>query len=298
MPDLEEVNEIVETHHEPGTPELPEGKQPAIKEPPDKPDTPTPEEKETPSLPEGFTPEKWEELTELEKQYIDLQPVLEEYGAASLDDLKEILSQRQEEEDETDKPAAPAPDASPDAFMASLKPEEQAWVNNFKKHIFSDPALKDLGGVKALRGHVSDALFDNWMLAAKVEHLSQALAGIEGMKLPKFEHNSKEVRKILETYGKTMIPRALRAGKNPASEAIAFLLAQKSAQKPAVETRQPSGIEKGLRTERPGGVLTAATKPPFPMLPDGSDFDWEKMDSETLSKALAWLAKQRDQQAA
>lgn len=289
---MEDIDALVETHHEPGTPALDEKQPPAIHEPEGTAETKEPQapEVKTPSLPEGFSEEKWQKLVELEKEYEQFRPALEKRGIMSLRDAAELLEE-EPDEDVADTPAPSAP-ATSDEFWQSLKPGEQTWVNNFKKHMNIDGLTKD---TKSLRGHVSDVMFDNWMLRAQVDNLLESLGQMKDLNIPKLDANPREVRRVLDTFGKTLIPRALKAGKNPAAEAIAYLLSQKPAQKPTVP-QGPSGIDKGLRTERPGGVPTGEGKPPFPMLADGSDFDWEKMDTETMYKALSWVSKQREAQ--
>jgi hypothetical protein len=285
----EETTALTETHSPAGDLALSEENKTGFEQPEAKPGTEEnkPEAK-APVLPEGFSEEKWQELSGLEKKFLSLR---EKYGISDLEELEDILEGEEGEEEGT-APAAARPAPAADEFLASMKPGEQQWIANFKNHLAKDPEfMKEYR--KATNAHISNALFDNWMLGLQVENLTQALSGLKEFKVPKLEFSRREIRKVLDTFGKTMVPRALKLGKLPTSEAYAYLMAQRTAQKPAVETKQPSGIDRGLRTERPGGVPPQPDKPPFPMLPDGSDFDWEKMDDKQSAQAMAWLASKK-----
>jgi len=283
---------LVETHREPGETSLGGDNLTGLEKLETTETEPGLQEKKTetkvPVLPEGFSDEKWQSLSAMEKEFESLR---EEYGVSNLSELKELLEGEGGLEDaEEPLPARAAPAA--DEFLASLKPGEQQWITSFKKHLGADPEfLKEYR--KGTNAHISNALFDNWMLGLRLDSLTQALSGLKDFQVPKLEFNAKEIRKVLDTFGKTMVPRALKSGKLPTSEAYAYLMAQRAAQKPAVETKQPSGIDRGLRTERPGGVPASTDTPPFPMLADGSDFDWEKMDDKQHGEALAWLASKK-----
>lgn len=288
MPEVEkkEVQPIVETHREPGSPALEENQDQLLKETAT--ETAAKETKETakPTLPEGFSEERWNSLTSLEKQTEAFKPLMERLGVTSLEDLAYELSQQNGEgEDETATGPATQPAPGADPFMSAMKPEEQAWVNNFKSHLANDPQL----GTKKIWSNLSDLTFDTWMNQMKMDMILESLGKLQGFETPKIDMSPREIRRVLETYGKTMIPKALKSGKNPAAEAYGFLLAQKPQQKPAVTN--PSGIDKGLKTERPGGVPAESEALPWPRTPDGTDFAWDKMNEKQVAEALAWIAK-------
>lgn len=286
MPEIaeKEIEPIVETHRDPASPALEETQDQLLKPGKEK---AQPETKEVakPILPDGFSEERWNNLTSLEKQTEALKPLMEKFGATSLEDLAYLLDQENGEEETAAPPAAPVAPAA-DPFMSAMKPEEQAWVNNLKAHLAADPQL----GTKKIWSNLSDLTFDTWMNQMKMDMILESLGKLQGFESPKMDMSPREIRRVLETYGKTMIPKALKSGKNPAAEAYGFLLAQKPPQKPAATG--PSGIDKGLKTERPGGVAAETEALPWPRSADGTDFAWDKMNEKQVAEALAWLAKQ------